>query len=529
MMKPRRVLMLCGGTLVLVAACRSGGPRPRGAPESAPPVTPAAIDTTSTGVVPDSVLKAREDSIRAATETPTTPAAAAPVAEVPPKIVTADPPERRCILDLTNVPDVTRATRVIDPVTGKAFVYVGGGLVGTCRGENIHITADSAESYEANDLHILIGNVHYREEKYTITSKRATYFKAEERLVFQDSVHAVMTKDAATLDGPELEYLRPVRGLRARSRVVATRRPQLTYIEKDSAGRDQPPVVVLGNTIIGEGDSTFVAVGNVHIQRSDVTATGDSALFDGARRYSRLMKNPVVQSKGEDPFTLKGVVIDMYGESKQLDRVVAIDSANAVSKDFNVVSDTIDLRLSERKLTRAFAFGPSGGRATTPDRDIIADSLDIVMPNQKIRELRGVGKAFAESDPDTTRIKSDERDWMRGDTLIALFDSLAPADTSQPEVRELFASGQASAFYQVPDTSDRSKPGINYVTGRVIRLTFKEKEVDAVTVTDQVSGIYLTPAPADTSARRPPGTRPPDNTPRRPPAIRPPAAGARRP
>jgi len=512
-MTPRRMLTVLGGTLIMGAACRSGGPRPRATPVPIQAVDTTAIDTTT---LSDSAVKAREDSIKAAAETPATPPAA-PVSDVPPKVESAPAPERRCILDLPNTP-ATRGGRFVD-ASGKAFVYASGGIVGNCRGQNIHITADSAESYESTDLHILIGNVNYREEKYTISSRRATYFKAEERLVFQDSVHAVMTKDAATLDGPHLEYFRAVRGIREKQRVVATQRPRLTYIEKDSLGVDKPPVFVLGNTIIGEGDSTFIASGAVRIERTDVLATGDSALFDGARRYSRLMKGPVVESKGDQPFTLKGRVIDMFGEAKQLDRVVALDSANATSKDFNVVSDTIDLRMAGQKLNRAFAFGPSGARATTSNRDIIADSLDILMPDQKIRELRAVGKAFAESDPDTVKIKSQERDWIRGDTLIALFDSLAPADTSQPRIRELFASLEASAFYQVQgDSASGNKPGLNYVTGRIIRLTFNEQEVETVTVTDQASGVYLTPLPADSAARRPPpGTRPPGSTVRRPP------------
>src|SRR5688572_20792448 len=347
----RRALSLLGVALIMGAACRSGGPRPRAASVPSPAVdTTTAIDTTT---LSDSAVKAREDSIKAAAETPATPPAA-PVSDVPPKVESAPAPERRCILDLPNTP-ATRGSRFVD-ASGKAFVYASGGIVGNCRGQNIHITADSAESYESTDLHILIGNVNYREEKYTISSRRATYFKAEERLVFQDSVHAVMTKDAATLDGPHLEYFRAVRGIREKQRVVATQRPRLTYIEKDSLGVDKPPVFVLGNTIIGEGDSTFIASGAVRIERTDVLATGDSALFDGARRYSRLMKGPVVESKGDQPFTLKGRVIDMFGEAKQLDRVVALDSANATSKDFNVVSDTIDLRMAGQKLNRAFAF-----------------------------------------------------------------------------------------------------------------------------------------------------------------------------
>ena len=522
-MSPRAVIAGLAALLVTAGACGRSGVRP------APTVTPVA-DTAAERVAREGAAKAHEDSIRVAGAAPVAPPATPPTV-VPPKPVPKPAPERRCVLDLTNT-GVTRFYRVVDPVTKKAFSYTGGGIAGNCRGQNITITADSAESYEGSDLHILIGNVKYRETKYAIDANRVTYFRAEERLLFQENVHAVMTQDAATLDGQQLEYFRPVTGLRDRERVVATQRPKLTYIEKDSTGKDQPPITILGNTIIGEGDSTFFATGDVRIERTDVIATGDSAMIDGGQRFSRLMKKPVVESKGARPFTLKGRVIEMYGEARQVDRIVSIDSANAISDDLNVTADTIDLRVANSKLNRAFAFGPSGARATTPERDIIADSLDIVMPDQRIHELHAIGKAFAESDPDTMKVMTDERDWIRGDTLIALFDSVAQSDTlvaksdtSQPPIRELFASGEASAYYQVAsDSTQRSKPGINYVTGRIIRLTFKDNEVETVTVTDQASGIYLEPV-RDTAAARRANARPPTRgpapippAPRRPPS-----------
>jgi len=511
-MTTRRAVTTLAVLLLTAGACGRSGAPPTGG-------TPAQADTLAERLLRDSLTRASEDSIRAVGGAP----AAAPVLpapNLPPKKESATAPERRCVLDLPNKL-LTRVQFFVDPVTKKRFTYSGGGIVGNCRGQNIHITADSAESYEANDLHILIGNVKYRETKYAIDADRVTYFRVEERLLFQGNVHAVMKEDAATLDGPQLEYFRPVRGIRDRERVVATQRPKLTYIEKDSAGRDQPPIIILGNSIVGEGDSTFHAMGDVRLERTDVLATGDSAMVDGARKFSRLMKKPVVESKGAKPFTLKGAVIEMYGEAKQVDRIVALDSSTALAEGLTVVSDTIDLRLAKSKLDRAFAFGKTGAQATTPERDIIADSLDIIMPDQRIRELRAIGKAFAESDPDTVKVVTDERDWIRGDTLIARFDSLPPADTTQPPIRDLHASGQASAYYQIAgDSAHRTKPGINYVTGRVIRLTFKEKEVETVTVTDQASGVYLSP---DSAAKRPAAPRRPtapltNPTIRRPPA-----------
>lgn len=239
-------------------------------------------------------------------------------------------------------------------------------------------------------------------------------------------------------------------------------------------------------------------------------------MLDANHQFARLLKAPVIESKGDRPFVLKGRVIDLFGSAKQVDRVLAIDSANAVSADMNLTADTIDLRTRNNRLQRAFAFGTTGAHAVTADRDVVADSLDIVMPDQRIRELRAVGTAYAESDPDTTRIVSDERDWMRGDTLIAVFDSTV-SDSAPPRLRELFASFEASAYYQIAaDSANRSRPGINYITGRVIRLAFMDGEVRDVSVTDKVSGVYLAPL-ADTVVSKPPaGRRPPAGPPRRP-------------
>ncbi len=504
----------------LLAACRRGGPA--GQSEPSPAVLP---DTQAQRILREQRARFVEDSIRQANAAPEAPPVTKPPGEPgqtpkPGSEVVA--PERRCILDMVNTP-TTRMQAIQDPTTKKYFTYVGGGISGNCRGQDITIEADSAESYEINDLHILIGHVKYREPRYAIDADRVTYFRAEERLLFQGNVHAAIPANGATLDGPQLEYFRAVQGLRSGGRITAVRRPHLILIQKDSSGRDQPPVTLDANTIVGEADSTFHASGDVLLERTDVRATADSAVLDARGQFARLMRGPIIESKGSQPFTLQGRVIDLYGSSSQLNRIIALDSASAVSAQVNLTADTIDVRLRDNRLQRAFAFGTTGAYAITPERDVVADSLDIVMPDQRIRELRAIGKAYAESDPDTLRIRTDERDWMRGDTLIAIFDSVAAGDTSRPVLRTLFASQEASAYYQVAagDTTMRDRPGINYVTGNVIRLAFQDGEVSDVAVTGQVSGIYLTPVVADTVVSRPPGrpARPPIPLRRPPPAL----------
>ena len=427
------------------------------------------------------------------------------------------------LLDLENTPE-TRTQFIKDPISGKYTTYLGGGVVGHCRNQNITIIADSAETYEQNQLYYLLGRVKYRERRVSLDADKLSYFRAEERLLAEGNVFAVM-QDSSTMTGTRAEYFRAVRGLRVVPRMVATNRPTLRMYDKDSLGRKRPdPVTLVADNIVGEGESLFTAWGRVELDRTDLSARGDSASLDNTRQFSRLMKEPFIQSKGENSFTLKGRVIDLFGRTRAVERVYATDSATAVSQDLTLTADTIDLRVQENKLQRAYAFGSTGASAVSPERTIIADSLDILMPGQKIRELHAVGHAFAETDPDSTKIRSQERDWLRGDTIVARFDSIPATDTaSKPVIRTLISTGDASSYYQIPSNEkDKDRPGINYVRGGQIRVDFEEQEVNTVTVFDQASGVYLEPASDTTSATRKkaPARRPQQRPATRPGAIR---------
>lgn len=519
------MLLVLGG-----AACGRGSPRPATVPQPVPPV-----DTTA--ATPDTT-RATPDTTRRALALPPAPPAASDSAR---RAGAADRPAQRCVLDLINTQE-TRVVMVTDPISGKRTTYFGAGVVGVCRRQNIRIVADSAESYEQNRLHFLIGQVKYREDRLSLDADRLTYFQAEERILAEGNVVAVM-KDSSSMTGPRAEYFRAVTGIRNAPRIVATARPTLHMYETDSVGKRQPdPVQLVADNITGEGETLFVAQGRVELDRTDLKARGDSAMLDNVRQFSRLMKKPVVESKSSQPFTLRGRVIDVFGRTRRLDRILAIDSASAVSKDLTLTADTVDLRVADNRLERAFAYGagPSLATAVTKERTIVAESLYVRMPEQRIRELHAVGAAYAESDPDSLKVVTGERDWLRGDTIVALFDSTARGDTTarhdiaalrdttarrdtttQPAIRELVARGAASSFYQIPSNKgQKDKPGLNYVRGTAIRVDFTEREVRTVTVENQAAGVFLEPV-SDTTAAGQGGARPPPPAPRRPPQSRP--------
>jgi hypothetical protein len=100
---------------------------------------------------------------------------------------------------------------------------------------------------------------------------------------------------------------------------------------------------------------------------------------------------------------------------------------------------------------------------------------------------------------------------MRGDTIVAHFDSLVSTDTaSKPRIREIIAEGNAKSFYQMKNSKGpQTAPTVNYVVGRIIDIVFENAKVSTVTVTDKATGVLIEPAEASAAK---PGTVPGPNS-----------------
>lgn len=530
MLLTRRARSL-GACLLLVAACGRGS---RGPNPSAIPSLPVPADTAAARRAADAKARAdslhadsvRVDSLRADSLHRDSLLAAQKAAPPTPPGARGRPrQERRCQLDFPNTPS-TRFYVVQDPNTKRNNSFIGGGVVAKCIGQDVTLYADSAELYDTIKMYYLYGNVRYREARVSLDADRVTYFLSEERILAEQNVRATMPSGSRMV-GSEAEYLRPVAPIRKVAQLTATRRPTFTIVQKDSTGKAGEPATMLANKVTAIDDTVYFASGDVDISRPDLHATSDSAYMNETNQYGRLLRRPQVEGKGDRKFVLRGRAIDFFSKNRLVERVLSVDSAQAVSGDLDLRSDSIDLRVTENKLSRAYAWGPTGARAVSPDRVITADSLDVQMPNQRVKEVHAIGQAYAETMPDSLKLKSEQRDWLRGDTIVAAFDSALTADTSsRPRIRELLATNNASSFYQIPSNKGpTAPPSVNYVRGKTITVSFDGQEVQKVLVEEQAAGIFLEPA-ADTTAgkQRPrpgapsPGTQP---VPTRPAPARP--------
>ncbi|HKW47616.1 MAG TPA: hypothetical protein VJN70_09225 [Gemmatimonadaceae bacterium] len=402
--------------------------------------------------------------------------------------------------------------------------FVGGGLIVRCPSRGIVLKADSAELYGDEKRNFLLGHVSYDEPRLSMTSDFLTYYTSDERIVATGNVHGRLPS-GSTLVGPQVDYKRLVPRIRPRAQTLATGRPTVTIVQRDTSGKEQPPIDVVGNTIFMDGDSLIYGSGNVQITRPEVNATGDSAFINSGTEIMQLMRNPIVNGTRGRPFRLVGTKIDLFSKDKKLQRVIARARAQAHSQDLTLTADTIDLRIRSDSLERAFAWGKSRARAVSPTQNMIADSLDVQMPEQRVREVHALHKAFAEGRADSTKFKADTTNWLRGDTIFAYFDTLPPVDTSKgPEIRKLVSKDSAEAYYHMAaqDTT-LHRPAINYVRGETITIDFNEQQVAQIAVDGRVSGIYIEPSADTTRAKT--NQRTPARPPSRPGAV----PGVRRP
>jgi lipopolysaccharide export system protein LptA len=408
--------------------------------------------------------------------------------------------------------------------SGEYNNFIGGGIVVRCPAKKITLRADSAEIYGDEHRIFFVGHVHYVEPRLEMSSDFLTYYQLEERILAAGNVDGKLPT-GSTLRGPQVDYRRVAPRIRTRAQTLAIGRPTVMIVQKDSTGKDQPPIEVVANTIFMDGDSLIYGSGRVQITRPEITATSDSAFINSGTETMQLMRNPIVNGTKSRPFQLVGERIDLFSKDRKLQRVVSAVKARATSQDLTLRADTIDLRITADLLERAYAWGTSRANADSPSQNLIADSLDVHMPGQRVREVRALNKAFAQGRADST-IHADTTNWIRGDTIVAYFDTLPPVDTSKgPEIRKLISTLNAQAFYNLaPSDTSLHRPAINYVKGRRITINFDEQKVANIAVDEKVAGIYIEPSNDTTRTRsntRPGTNRTPPRTPARPvPGVR---------
>lgn len=259
------------------------------------------------------------------------------------------PREGRCRLEIVNVD----RKGVVEANTNY---YGGGNVFLRCFGQKVSMKSDSVRYLGGGPgqpaVVYFIGNVLYQDTTMEVRARNATYFQNGERWEARDDVKTRNLANGSTLEGPSLDYFRAAPGIRDTAEMYAVGRPTIHYVPKSRDSTPEEPYVIVGDRVRMRGDDRLWAGGTVTVDRSDLSARGDSLRLFTADSGSGLLLGgaPVLKGLKRDTFELRGTRIEFDLRQRQVTAVRALGEGHAIKTDLDLTADTIFLALPDEKL-----------------------------------------------------------------------------------------------------------------------------------------------------------------------------------
>jgi len=207
---------------------------------------------------------------------------------------------------------------------GDSLTYFLEGAVRAHRGP-VQMRSERATIYRQSRLADFQDNVHFWDETTEIYADRLLYYEASNQALATGSVQVIDRRSGSQVAADTVLYQRDL-GL-----VTARPRPHGIVLPQDST-RQEDPFHVYADLMVFESDSTGTrmdGMGRVLIERTDLTAVGDSLHYDERTSRLALRKEPRVETLET---YLTADKIDVLLNDNRMDALVALGGARAVDK-----------------------------------------------------------------------------------------------------------------------------------------------------------------------------------------------------
>lgn len=426
--------------------------------------------------------------------------------------------------------------------------------------------ADTATSSSASGIIELFGRVEATDRERILRAGRATFFTRQGQLHAQNNVVVTQRATGSVIRADILNYYQET-PQRPQALIVATRTTgpaarAVLYSEAPEGGAAGDSTVVDAHEIQIVGEATFRGTGEAVLTRDSLRATAHQIEYNQDSGSLQVLGGGVVTLPA---YQLRGDSITAsVDENDEIEEVLTRHGSRLDSDDMQVTAPAIRLFFTDRSVSRMVAMnwqprpGASAGArplAVSEQFRMEADSLDVLAPEQRLTEAAAIGGAHVERiTPDSLlqylpdaepNVRSlIQNDWMRGDTVRAFFtaaradgDSRAAGDTAAAAgavaagdtagvaagtvpantpggrnervlERLVAVGGPAQAMHRMhpEDASDRLS--IAYLVGSRVEVSLEAGVVVEVMAAEDVRGIYLQPTEAArrAAAARPGGT-----------------------
>lgn len=342
------------------------------------------------------------------------------------------PAERRCLLEILNVDREGTRTEF----GGQVNYAAGGNVRMRCQNQQVFLQADSLESIAGGWVRLL-NAAQYRDEDVTIDADTLTYLRTQEILQARGAVRVVTHSNGSTLEGPYVDHLRAVRGIRDSSETLAMQRPRVQYqVARSATDTVEPaPYLIVADGLRGRGTSQLSGWGDVTVDRDSLAGRGDSLRYlKGDIDQFTLVGNlaSLVRS-GEDSFSVRGRNVVLQLQGQDLRQVQAIGDGHMVGQAGEITSDNAALDFAAGLLVGTTAWSREGNATVVADGyDVSGDSVEIDTPGERLRELRVFGNGIL---VEPCGAPADSLAVPASDSLVLPRDSVAGAepDSLPPE------------------------------------------------------------------------------------------------
>lgn len=445
------------------------------------------------------------------------------------------------------LPGAKEAVRSV--MGGVELIHISGPATFVCPGD-VLLKADSAVgNREAGEIE-LIGSVFYQDSVKTLDAGWARYLREEARLFAREDVVLTDRQNHSVIKGDELEYL-PANEEREEAEAIVLGRPRALFYDGDPAALPPDsvaePLEVDADIMRLYGYSRFVALGRVELTRGDTRGYSHEGEFD--QEGELIILSGEARLEGES-FKLSGDRIEATLEDEKLREVISRRDAILEGEEMDLRAAEVRIYFVEGEVDRLVAVGGGGGEegaegAESPPSDsiarplmisreiqLVADSIDALLPGQQLEVLVAIGDAFAVRASDSLDHGLPEtisNDWLVGDTITSYFVPAPEEETeASPDARSSTADGsgkgsgkesqrvildrlvavgeggRARALYRIREKGRETEPpGVNYLIANRIVLVMDEGEVKDVEADGPIEGIHLQPEGVAADAPQP--------------------------
>jgi lipopolysaccharide export system protein LptA len=421
--------------------------------------------------------------------------------------------QQDCDLEVVRTPG--SEGRMVTLEDGEVRIDQWNGVEAVCGDRRL--IADSASYYQNAEVLYLHGNMVYTDSERRLESERGTYYEQQAMFRAEGNVRLTNNDGRSTLTGPVLDYF-PTTALRPVERMFASGRPHLKFYPEEP-GPGSFPFDVDADRLHIYGESVLAGAGDVVVERTDLTATGDSLDLDLTAGYLWMFGEPVVTA---GQMVLEGDTVLALMEERQISEIQAWPNATATGSELMLEAPSLRLFVGDEDIERVVASAGDPertgvvdtlprdpwARGESQDYSLVADSMDILRPGGVLDRVIAVQRARAvslkEHVPGGGLLYSD---WLEGDTITAFFtmptaspDSI-PLPSQDPQLTRLEAAGgegDARTLYYLAgleSNGESGQPSPNYIIGKQVILLLEAGEVKEAQVIGPALGLYLEPIP----------------------------------